>query len=276
MIYLSSLDIIKAFKNQKKPFIMKVGRSSILIQTDNNKYMVSETKRSMNELGVINMVKSDCWKWLESNYIPKFTSSDVSYYNFVERNEIDTDEIVEVDISKAYWHLALNMGIISDKTYKKGMELKKLERLSVLGAIATTRKVYEFDGENTKYLELQYNKALKPIWFLISHKLGLIMEEAIKCIGPEYFVFFWVDAFFVKESKRRELERFIISKKLKYSITRLSKVSTSVSDNNLMRITVEDRGGSKREFYEPQPLNLDEILNFIENTRKRKWQNIKH
>lgn len=106
-------------------------------------------------------------------------------------------EFSEIDINGAYWKCAFNMGFISGETYTDGLRVPKMIRLMALGAAATTKEVFYYNGSEYIYEGLEYDPAGRMAFFTISKEIDDIMNEAINLLHGNA-AFYWVDALFVR------------------------------------------------------------------------------
>lgn len=106
-------------------------------------------------------------------------------------------EYSEVDIVGAYWYTAYDFGLISERTYKEGLEVPKKIRLMALGAAATTKDVMEFDGMEYTYKGLEYDENGRLAFFNVAKRVDDILNYIFDTL-PTIAAFYWVDALFVK------------------------------------------------------------------------------
>ena len=64
---------------------------------------------------------------------------------------IDINNVIEMDITKAYYQMAYNLGYLSKKFFEMTLTLPKIIRLRLLGSIATKRIIETYkDGKVIK------------------------------------------------------------------------------------------------------------------------------
>jgi hypothetical protein len=121
--------------------------------------------------------------------------------------------VIELDLSNAYWDAAYKMNAISKEDYYKGLGLPKVERLAALGSTARTLKRRTFDGKKwSKAVVLDNSEATRHIWFAISNRIDKVMKSCARELKDQ-LVFYWIDAlFFINTKKNRDLVQSIIKK----------------------------------------------------------------
>lgn len=121
--------------------------------------------------------------------------------------------VIELDLTAAYWDAAYKLGIIDKKDYYQGLGMKKTERLAALGSLARVLKVREFDGKKYGRAIIKDNSDnTRHIWFAISNEVDKVMKKCAKALGDQ-LVFYWIDAlFFIKTEENKKLVQDIIKK----------------------------------------------------------------
>lgn len=155
------------------------------------------------------MVRKDAKAYLNNNpeiILPK-------KYQQIEYNEelIDLellDRITATDLNHAYWRIALNLGIISELTYMKGLpdEFKsvRLAALSTLGSRKKYQKIKAGELMND-YLVIEGDDNLRLIYTLIRYTCYKYMAQVKKMLGKD-FLCYKTDAVYYNDSeKNREL-----------------------------------------------------------------------
>lgn len=161
-----------------------------------------------------------------------------------------TEDIVEIDISSAYWQSAYNMGFLTKIQFEKGMKRDKAFRLKALGILAKTEKIIHFDGkiERVKHKAI-YNPHLMEYWNTICSQVSFTMKEIASKLPEGHFYFFWVDGIFISKKSIKKVCAILNEKKYLYSIAELKKLHYNCRRKIL---TVEDTEGAKRPFNLPR------------------------
>jgi hypothetical protein len=148
--------------------------------------------------------------------IPKKTREELGLqYLFFNKEYMGQSlkNVIELDLTAAYWDAAYKMGIIDKADYYHGLSLKKTERLAALGSLARVVKVRKFDGK--KYLRAQTkdnSEQTRHVWFAISNEIDKVMRKCAVALKDQ-LVFYWIDAlFFIKTGQNKKLVSGIIKK----------------------------------------------------------------
>ena len=114
---------------------------------------------------------------------------------------VDIENVMEMDITKAYYQMAFNLGYISEKFFNKCLDLPKIIRLRLLGSIATRKIIEDFEGDQLISVKTKTNEKMRNIWFNICLKLDEIIIECADAIR-DYFLFYWVDGIYFKKDEK--------------------------------------------------------------------------
>lgn len=205
-------------------------------------------------LSLINKIRGDAKKFLEVNE-HKIKSKEKIF--FLDIFEIPTEEeiIVKVDLTSAYWRLAILEGIISKETVEyfqeafkdfTGKEIKKV-RLKALGALATRKEIETF--ENGKSIEWEIDvEPTKPLYMYICKQIDKVMRECKhECEGC---MFYYWDCMFVRKEFSKDVIDFFASKefeckseetRLTYDEIGTSGYFTSEVDGKMYSVRLEDK-----------------------------------
>lgn len=226
--------IVELLKRAGKPFVQEITNTTIKLivpETEEKTktiYLLSEKDLGFKSLAFIKNVKSEgarfdpfnknfaidsgCFykykfeptlnKWPRLSYgLPLVKARDVNYFRW---NNISLGvhyDIIEIDINNAYWNTALKMGVISEKTYEKGLnEMTKIDRLVSLGSLATIVNVYQYNPDKKAFeiREPRVNEFTRNIFFNIAKNVGDIINSIFEKAGKNNIVFYWVDALFCR------------------------------------------------------------------------------
>lgn len=108
--------------------------------------------------------------------------------------------------------------------------MSKETRLAAIGSLARRQRIYTFDGEK-EILKRHRSKDTEHIWDYICFRIGRIMREAEKAAGKD-FLFFWVDACFVRSKAARDRVAKVY-KKHGYDFTEIDISSIEVVDDKI-------------------------------------------
>lgn len=186
------------------PHEIVVGRS-IQIVTESygdkkKEFFSDDTLLSTEDLQMINKVRR-----YATQYGPTFKvhKSEVSWNRISDRPGVHRG-FREFDITKAYWTVAREKGVISEEIYQHGLKVddngdrvvSKKVLLMSLGSLAAKKDLYEFDGSQRFFRRTIYNERTAAMFFAIAKRVGEIMTQIYintDCLG------FWVDACFVRD-----------------------------------------------------------------------------
>ena len=155
---------------------------------------------------------------------------------------VDINNVLEMDITKAYYQMAFNLGYLSKKFFEMTLTLPKIIRLRLLGSIATKRIVETFKNGKVVEMKIVEDLRMRDIWFEICYNVGKVMKECSQAI-QDFFIFYWVDGIYFqrhpKFSQKNDPTSQIIQKifqknNLKYTINQLEKISLQNLDNQIM------------------------------------------
>lgn len=155
---------------------------------------------------------------------------------------IEFTNILEMDITKAYYKMALNLGYISEKTYKVCLLLPKYIRLRLIGSIATSKVIETYKDKQLVKIEVKEDEQLRQIWFHICYEVGKIMLECAESI-EDYFIFYWVDGIYFQRNMNFEqtndpsiqiIKNIFKKNKLEYSVNQLERITLQNYNDELI------------------------------------------
>jgi hypothetical protein len=232
-IYLDSKlnpdnEIQKLVKHKKTFKVLRTNRTCT-IEINDIKYIYTETILKPKYFGLMAEIKKEFLANQDELKIEKKLSPlDIQYVDFSEslKNMVDsqglyfeTENVVCMDITKAYYYTAFNLKLISKEFFTKCMKLPKHIRLMLVGSVATSKRI--FDYENGKLLDVQIkeDEFLRQAWFKICDVVAQCMADIKNCIGTD-FLFYWVDGIFFKPNGGENLRiSSILMEHYKYKFT---------------------------------------------------------
>ena len=181
--------------NTQTPHTIKICNNSTSIKVHKKTYFFSENEKiDPSYLTFIKEVKSEVCDNSERLNIP---TKKPQYFGF---NGISKKRIirnaVEIDINGAYWQTARKLGLITETTYQKGMEVPKQIRLMAFGSAATLKDVYVFDGEQYTDSYNEFNQWGRNAFFYVSNEVTELIKSILEKV-PGIFSLYWVDAVFI-------------------------------------------------------------------------------
>lgn len=224
-------------------FDMNLTLSTTVIKTDDTTYLCGKTQLTKSEFSLISMVKSNAQKVAAKNNfkVQPYDASDISYYRFNDLVPGIHKDYIEVDVNAAYWDIAYQLGYIDKRIYDYGISFRKRNKkigkracLVSLGSMASKKKMYHFDGDFFEFLDYDVDEVTRSYFFDISKYLDVIMNEIILEIGRECFLFYWVDAFFVKRNQAQKVISLLKKHSLKSKVKNLMHIDIHRTDSGFM------------------------------------------
>lgn len=163
------------------------------------------------------MVRADAKRYLAKHKIrlPK-KRPQVEYAKRVDESILG--RVAGTDLNHAYWRIALNLGVLSENTYKKGLDDKfksvRLAALSTLGADKRYQKIK--GGEFVKdYHVVMGDPDLQKVYTLIRLTCYKYMSQVKKMLGPD-FLAYKTDAIYYadRNGNRQKVRKFFQDKDL--------------------------------------------------------------
>jgi len=168
------------------------------IITANRRLFFFDELLKIQSLGYITKLRSEILKQA-GNRKPFTAEREIEYcvYNYPElQNGTTLMNCIEIDINAAYLVTALQLGFISEDTFLSIKKMDKLQRLKILGSIATRKWIQQYiNGRIVKEHE-QTNDFLRCAWFEICARVDKVLIECKRLIGKS-FLFYYVDGIYL-------------------------------------------------------------------------------
>lgn len=175
---------------------------------------------SMKNLFIFSMVKRDALRYLATHGVKEIKWASAVCYN--KKADPLGRKLIGTDIDSAYWDIAYRMGIISERTYWKGLEIQDknllVASLSSLGRDKRYTQIAE--GSFTKNIVIvKGDDDLKKIYRLIRFRCFGYMKKIAKIIGND-FVAYKTDCIYYLYSAEnvRKIKAFLEQKELGYKM----------------------------------------------------------
>jgi hypothetical protein len=112
------------------------------------------------------------------------------------------DNIVEVDVNRAYPTAGRILGIIPDSLYERGCRLTKHAFLVAIGSLYRKKKVIFVDSKGKRKLLMNEEREphMADIWKSIVGFMDVAMKKAATTIDKGLY-FYWCDAVFISKEK---------------------------------------------------------------------------
>jgi hypothetical protein len=199
-------------------------------------YAIKETKDSHDKKGdikfslyymhFVNKVLCHVERKIKNNklIIKDYHSTKIDYFDVGLKKYGTYKNCVELDIDSAYWETAYKLNVISRDIYREGLKLPKKVRLMALGILAKKTTVYKFDGKEMKRMPVIENKKTKYFWNQICKHVADVMITISAGINEGSYLFYWVDAVFIKKESLKETQEIITGCGYKYKLKTIDKV----------------------------------------------------
>lgn len=200
----------------KIPYTLELSGTSgrRVFKSERGNYMTRDSKFTYKDMLFIKsvkeyIVKNKLYERIPNNFKKESDKDKIKYYHYNPKyKEGDfIDEAYEIDLKRAYFETLNKMGLLSPELYEKGRhenQVSKVGRLASIGSLAKRTRTIKFDGVKQTNSGLSDEQPTAFLWDTICYKVGKIMMDAAKESGSE-FIFFWVDAIFVKENTKDKI-----------------------------------------------------------------------
>jgi len=238
-------DYVKEKIKNKQTFIHTKGTftDDLYFPNENISRQYSQSFKSFKELGLMSKVKAEVNRNLHVLKGKTFNNYDVKYFDYkgIEDSNFEVGEVVtfndviEIDISAAYYFAALNLGLLCKETVSKCLDLHKSKRLAILGSIASKKVITEYVNGVAGIPYTRQNHERKNAWNAIVKCVDDAMIECFK-IAKKNFLFYYVDGIYLHKNDAIELqiEKELLSSGFEYKKTPLDKLEVARTDKNFL------------------------------------------
>jgi len=212
--------IFKRMVEEKANGLIKRGTFTNEIVWGNNSYIfpcMDKKRQASFKKGMFlfGMVRKDVKEYLKTNTIKLPTKFAQIEYN-KELNEDLFGKITATDLNHAYWRIAYNLGIITDKTYTKGLnddfKAVRLASLSTMGANKKYQKI-----KNGKLLDeykvIYGDDNLKDVYKLIRLTCYKYMNQVKKKLGKDFLCYKTDCIYYIDTQYNRKIVRYFFKEK---------------------------------------------------------------
>jgi len=184
------------------PYTLKYTSSTAILITEHEKLVFADERVLNKEYALRAKIKKDIRTNVEglnlekNPYQPRYYkwSPYFAEMRIGEGEVVRAQDVWEIDLTKAYYYAANQLGYLSDEFFDKTMKVPKRIRLRLLGSIATIRNVEEFDGK-----ELVHSQTSDALMRLVWHNIVCHVDEVMVEIADalhDHFLFYWVDGIY--------------------------------------------------------------------------------
>jgi hypothetical protein len=161
------------------------------------------------------MVRKDVREYLKNNNIKLPTKYGQIEYN-KDLNEDLFGKITATDLNHAYWRIALNLGIITEKTYNKGLDEKfKAVRLAALSTMGANKKYQKIKNGKIidEYKVVYGDDQLKDVYKLIRLTCYKYMNQVKKKLGKDFLCYKTDCIYYIDTQYNRKIVRDFFKEK---------------------------------------------------------------
>jgi len=218
------------------PFEVQHGTYTTTIVTEEKKVKYMMNKYNNRVFACAKIIKRDVLKSPKAKEImaDKFFKINYGFSNLVESYQ--AKRVLNIDISSAYASCLYNNKLITEATYQRISTLPKVERLPVVGMLATSYTKFIYDkGE---CIDVKVHRAeTANVFFYLIDEINYIMQEIRHLLG-NHFIFYWVDGVFFSEetpkSTIKEVEHFLLELGYRYKYEAVRDFSIDSTKKSLI------------------------------------------
>ena len=255
---------IQSFIDNKIDCIIKYTDSTLLVETELNKYCVAETKNSFSFFAILRKLKKQIEKNVEviENYNPKPV-----YFKYADEI-VNEKQIANIDLNSAYLQTLFNLKWIDESLFIQINALDKVDRLKIVGMLASEKICYKLEKGVMKFQEIISNDLGRYVFFYVSEVVGKCLIDCKNEIESD-FLFFWVDGIYFKDTKenREKICNVMDMYNYRYKIEICSDLI--ITENKLM--TFINEKGQQKKYTLPRSINGKKKISKL---IKKQWQKI--
>lgn len=195
--------MLEVLRANHMPYRMRFTSRTYHIDSAMGHFVFSGSNISARGLGLMSQVKGYIKRRLREGY----QVAEMDYTGLTKWMMFNTNigvgkhgGIMEVDIDKAYWVAAYQLGLLSEAIYEKGLRggYSKVELAACLGSLA--KRVYrlDFDGEREGDVTCEADEGLDSLWQAVCWRVDRVMDRLAQRLGDAFY-FYWIDAVFFKD-----------------------------------------------------------------------------
>lgn len=186
--------LLERLKKSKKDFYFRKTNYMVSVISEGVEYVYKPRVKAnninfpVNQLWIFNAVKMDVLRYLEANVnfkVPQKLPVNVTNYEYDD----SYGEVTGTDVNSAYWVIAYNLGIISERLMEKCKDSKfkvvRLASLAVLGRNFTYESYIEGKKSTNVTIESEDDR-LKTIYRGIRYKCYEMMGELSMLLGKDF------------------------------------------------------------------------------------------
>lgn len=177
-------------------------------------------------------------------------------------------KVINVDIVGAYPNTLINNNLCTIETYKRLMNLPKMERLPAIGMIAKKATVFSYENGECIEWDVEVGEFANIFYFLI-YEIDRMMKFC-KEIAGEYYIMHWVDGIFLEPYTPRQIlediQAFLKKHKYLFRFENISSFKVVREDDMINFEIVKNKELKTFKFADKRMNeNYNEILNVLQN-----------
>lgn len=205
--------ILKSIKRHKCNFFIKGTPESKKIEYTSKRCAMKFSDKKLTGAFLCNMVLKDIDRYLKDNKVPY--CSDKFYiirqYNTSLIKKNIGKEMCAIDINYCYWQTAFDLGFITERTFKRGLESDDLKegRLIAIGSLNKRIEIEEYkSGEfvGRTWDHKRYHK-YSPFYWKIIQTIYFMMLD-LEAMFPNDLHMYLTDCAYVPKSKEAKIKKF--------------------------------------------------------------------
>jgi hypothetical protein len=213
-----------------------------------------------------NELKKQCEIYLNTHEIN--LPENIRYFDVAKKRDFYRATIYNIDLTSAYLNILYLNKIINKDLFNKLSNLPKLDRLGIVGMLASKKNVYYYENGEIAEIEIQENKYLSDIFYYCVNTTYLIMQD-LKRIIFSSFIFSWVDGIYFDDPEKIILcENYLNENKLPYKVEKLEKFVFQTVDNNSIIEYYKDNKLKKFNIPIERGTFLNDYYNKVNNENK--------
>jgi hypothetical protein len=243
----SEEEFIDQLIKKRATFTVKCTNYTTEVLQNNISYLFSASKKTNFRLfGTYQTLKAQVKKITPPSYEGLISYFRLNLNNILnQHSKINLGKVINIDITAAYATTLLNKKYIDNKLFSKITALPKLERLAVIGMLATKKHIFEFKAGEQINCSTETDAQKRNIFFEASHAVNEIMETCAN-IAKEDFLFFWVDGIYLKTDKyKKEIQEYISAQNYKHKTETLNNFTAEIKENKTIFVTYKKEEKTK-------------------------------
>lgn len=186
--------LVERLKKSKKDFYFRKTNYMVSVISEGVEYVYKPRVKANNihfpthQLWIFNAVKNDVMRFLNDNpnfELPQKLPVNVTNYDYDDSH----GEVTGTDVNSAYWVIAYNLGIISERLKEKCQDSRfkvvRLAALAVLGRSFTYENYVEGKKSTNIVIEAEDDR-VKSIYRWIRYKCYEMMGELSRILGSDF------------------------------------------------------------------------------------------